>query len=350
MKKQGISIKTMASDLNISTTTVSFVLNGKAKEKHISPELTKKVLDYAKKVNYKPNLIAQSLRTGKSHTLVLIVEDISNNFFARLARIIEDIAYSKGYKVIFCSHENNDQKFAELIEYFKFRMMDGYIIVPPAGSREAIEELSEQNVPIVLVDRLYENIQSNAVVIDNRQAAYSATKHLLNNGYKSTAFVTVDLEQTQMLDRLQGYEDAMEEKGLSPLVLNLPFAQAREQKGKNLIDSFMVKNSKIDSLFFATNYLTQSGLETPRIKNKLFARELGVVAFDDNDFFRIYHPSITAVAQPLQEIGAETMRLMLGALKRKNVQLGARKVILNAELMERESSQPSSSSVENNQN
>ena len=103
MKNKKISIKDIASELGVSVTTVSFVLNNKAEEKRISKEVTKKVLAYVEKVNYKPNSLAQSLRTGQSKILVFMVEDISNLFFAQLARLIEDLAYKKGYKVLFCS-------------------------------------------------------------------------------------------------------------------------------------------------------------------------------------------------------------------------------------------------------
>ncbi len=342
MKKNTISIKTIASDLNISTTTVSFVLNGKAREKHISSELAQKVLDYAEKVNYRPNPIAQSLRTGKSNTLVLMVEDISNNFFARLAREIEEIAYKKGYKVIFCSHENDDKKVEELIQYFKFRMVDGFIIVPPSGIRNTVEQLIEDNIPVVLVDRYFENLSCNVVVIDNKEAAYAATRHLIANGFKNTGFITVDLEQTQMKERQQGYEDAMNESNLTPIILHVPFDVARAPQGKNLIYNFVSKNSEIDSLFFATNYLTQSGIEIFNSKDPSFLSKVGFVAFDDNEFFKIYNPSITAVAQPLSDIGTELMRLMISLLKRKNVKEGSRKVVLKAELIIRASSSPSS--------
>jgi LacI family transcriptional regulator len=113
------------------------------------------VLDYAKEVNFKPNQIAQSLRTVKSKLLVFMVEDISNSFLSKLARIIEDIAYEKVYKVIFCSNENDDEKSIELISIFKFRLVDGFIIVLSPGLKKTIEDLIEEKVPVVLLDRYF---------------------------------------------------------------------------------------------------------------------------------------------------------------------------------------------------
>jgi LacI family transcriptional regulator len=160
------------------------------------------VLDYAKEVNFKPNQIAQSLRTVKSKLLVFMVEDISNSFLSKLARIIEDIAYEKVYKVIFCSNENDDEKSIELISIFKFRLVDGFIIVLSPGLKKTIEDLIEEKVPVVLLDRYFLGLDCNSVTIDNEEATYNATSHLVNNNFKNIGFITTDLVQMQMRDRL----------------------------------------------------------------------------------------------------------------------------------------------------
>ncbi|PKB15152.1 LacI family DNA-binding transcriptional regulator [Flavobacterium sp. 5] len=339
MKKKTVSIKNIAEHLNISVTTVSFVLNGKAKEKHISKILTQKVLDYAQKVNYKPNQIAQSLRTGKSKILVFMVEDISNYFFSKLARIIEDIAYDKGYKVIFCSNENQDTKSLELIELFKNRQVDGFIIVPSPGIKSMIAELIEENHPIILLDRYFSDLECNSVVIDNQEATFDATNHLIANNYKNIAFITTDSDQMQMQNRLFGYENAIVENNLKPHVLKIPYKEANDGKSKDFIKKFIDETKKLDAVFFATNYLTQAGLEAFKENNPEFIHSLGIITFDDNELFKIYSPTITAVSQPLEAIGNKLMELMLRLLKQKDVKEISEKIILNAELKIRESSQ-----------
>ena len=339
MKKKTVSIKNIAEHLNISVTTVSFVLNGKAKEKHISKILTQKVLDYVEKVNYKPNQIAQSLRTGKSKILIFMVEDISNYFFAKLARIIEDIAYEKGYKVIFCSNENEDTKSLELIELFKNRQVDGFIIVPSPGIKSMIAELIEGNHQVVLLDRHFPDLElCNSVVIDNHEATFEATNHLIANDYKNIAFITTDSDQMQMQDRLQGYENAVTDKNLKTNVLKIPYRDANDGKATHFIKEFIDNNAALDAVFFATNYLTQAGLETFKENYPELIHDLGIVTFDDNDLFKIYSPSITAVSQPLETIGNKLMELMLRLLKQKDVKEISEKIVLNAELKIRESS------------
>src|SRR5690606_32300930 len=119
---------------------------------------------------YTPNSLAQSLRTGKSNIIVFMVEDISNPFFARLARIIEVIADQKGYKVIFCSNENNDGKTKEILQVFKDRKVDGYIIIPSPGIEKYLKAMMEEEIPLVLFDRYFPNLKTNYVIVDNEEA------------------------------------------------------------------------------------------------------------------------------------------------------------------------------------
>ncbi|SHM29551.1 LacI family DNA-binding transcriptional regulator [Flavobacterium saccharophilum] len=338
MKKKPVSIRNIADELKISVTTVSFVLNGKAKEKHISKELTKKVLDYAKLINYRPNQIAQSLRTGKSKILVFMMEDISNNFFSKLARIFEDIAYDKGYKVIFCSNENDDEKSNELITLFNFRQVDGFIIVPSPGIKDTIENLIKDNIPVILLDRFFEGLDCNSVVIDNEQASFDATLHLIQNKFKNIGFITTASDQTQMMGRLSGYDKAVSQNNLKAITLQIPYSEINKGKSKEYIKEFLDQNPDLDAVFFATNYLAQSGLEVFKVKNPKLINEIGIIAFDDNDMFKIYDPAITSVHQPLNEISTALMDVMLPLLKKKDVAETTHQIMLKTELIVRESS------------
>ncbi|WP_255673675.1 LacI family DNA-binding transcriptional regulator [Flavobacterium sp. JAS] len=338
MKNKPVSIKNIADELKISITTVSFVLNGKAKEKHISKELTQRVLDYAKQINYRPNQIAQSLRTGKSKILVFMVEDISNSFFSKLARIFEDISFDKGYKVIFCSNENNDEKSKELIELFNFRQVDGFIIVPSSGIKETIESLIKDNKPVILLDRFFEGLDCNSVSIDNQQASYDATLHLVNNQFKNIGFVTTDSNQTQMKDRLSGYHRAIDDRGLKSNVLQIPYNEIFKGKGKKHIEKFLNDHNHLDAIFFGTNYLAQNGLEVFKESSRNLLNEFGIVAFDDNDMFKLCSTSISCVAQPLFEISSKLMELMFLLLKKNEIGENTQKIVLKTELIIRESS------------
>ncbi|TRX21660.1 LacI family transcriptional regulator [Flavobacterium franklandianum] len=339
MNKKPVSIRNIADELKISVTTVSFVLNGKAKEKHISKETTKKVLDYAKLINYRPNQIAQSLRTGKSKILIFMVEDISNNFFSKIARIFEDIAYDLGYKVIFCSNENDDAKSNELISLFNFRQVDGFVIVPSPGIKDTIETLMKDNIPVVLLDRFFDGLECSSVVIDNEKSTFDATLHLIHNQFKNIGFITIAQEQTQMQGRLSGYVKAVNENGLKPITLEIPYDEVYKGKGKERIKDFFDKETSLDAVFFATNYLVQIGLEVFKENNPSLINNLGIVSFDDNDMYKIYSPTITSVSQPLVEISTALMEVLLPLLKKEDGMIEEpHKIILKTELIIRESS------------
>ena len=338
MKKSRPSIKDIAKALDVSVTTVSFVLNDKGKEKKISDAVIQKVREYAALINYKPNRVAQSLRTGESRILVFMVEDIGNYFFAKLARIIEDIAYKKDYKVLFCSNDNNDARSRELINLFYDRQVDGFIIIPSIGIKNDIERLMDQNIPVVLFDRYFPGFDTHYVVINNAEASYNATRHLMESGYEHIGFITTDSEQIQMMQRLDGYGRALAQEGLPQEVLKIPFAILNSEESKTRMRRFFREHKKLDAIFFSTNYLTQQGLEIINEMGHFNIKNMGIVAFDDNDFFKTHSPSISAVAQPLQEIGETLMKIMLGILKDEDAFKMPQQVVLKARFMERESS------------
>ncbi len=331
------SIKGIAEKLNISVTTVSFVLNGKAKEKKISDEMIEKVLAYVKEINYKPNQLAQSLRTGKSKIIVFMVEDISNYFFASIARKIEDIAYEKGYKVLFCSNENKDAKSRELINLFKDRQVDGYIINPSPGIKNDIEELIEQDIPVVLFDRYFPDLETNYVGINNEEASYKATLHLIENGFKKIGFITINTGQTQMLDRKKGYQKAVNENNMPEKVLEIDFEAGNYLQQKELIRNYIL-NQDLDAIYFSTNYLTQSGLEVFKENSPELIDKFGILTFDDHDFFKIHTPTISAIAQPKNEMASQLMNQMLSLLKKESGSKDDKKqIILESSLHPRNS-------------
>ena len=337
MGKKRPSIKDIASKLNVSPTTISFVLNGKAKEKKISDGLAKRVLHYVDEVNYKPNQLAQSLRTGRSKILVFMVEDISNHFFAKLARAIEDIAYQMGYNVLFCSNENKDRRSIELINLFKDRQVDGFIIIPSIGIKENIKALIEENIPVVLFDRYFPDLETSYVVIDNEHAAYNATVHLIKNQFQNIGFVTLDVEQTQMRDRLQGYKKAVKDFKVGEHIQKIPYQQ-KTSINKKIIHDFLLNNQDLDAIFFATNYLTQSGLEAIKENFPHLIDRLGIVTFDDHELFKTFNPSISAVSQPIEDIAKKLMMIMSNLLKDPSRTLPVEKIVLESKFQDRNSS------------
>ncbi len=330
------SINSIAKDLGVSTTTVSFVLNGKAQEKRISDKLIKKVLDYIEKIDYKPSALARSLRTGKTNIIGLIVEDISDPFFSTIAREIEEKAYKSGYKIIYCSTENDTKKTQELIEVYKDRQVDGYIIIAPDGVEREINDLVKSGKPVVLLDRYLPNVSTDYVLVDNFESAYKATNHLIENGFKNIAFVTINSLQSQMIDRLSGYEKATKERGFPQFVKEIAYHDSNDAV-KHII-SFLSRSPEIDAIFFATNYLCVSGLRAIKSMNLQIPQNIGVVCFDDYELFELYSPSITSVSQPTEAIAENAINILLSRLKKPTPGNKHQTVVLPTSFIIRESS------------
>lgn len=330
------SIQDIAKKLNISVTTVSFILNGKAQEKRISTALAKKVLKLADEIGYVANHLARSLRTGKTHILGLLVEDIANPFFANVAGEIEDIANQKGYRIFYCSSKNDTEKSRQLIKIFEERQVDGYIITPVNGIEDKIRSLLEDKSKLVLFDRYFPEIDTNYVVVDNEKGGYEATDHLLQQGYKNIAFVTIESKQTQMLGRLAGYKKALAEKRIRPLVKRIAFNENVESMINDIADFFKEKK-KIDAVFFGTNYLGVAGLEAINRLQLKIPSQLAVVSFDDHDLFRLHQPSITAMAQPIKKMSELLINILLESLDGKQ-SLPNSHVVIPPRLIVRQSS------------
>ncbi|WEK19958.1 MAG: substrate-binding domain-containing protein [Candidatus Pedobacter colombiensis] len=313
MEEKKVSISDIAKELNISITTVSFIINGKAKEKRISDSLVDRVLKLVEEKNYQPNQLAKSLRTGKTNILGLMVEDIANPFFANVARLIEENAYKEGYKILYCSTENSTEKTKELIRMFIDRRIDGYIITPPKGIKKDILLLNKENSPVVLFDRYYPDLEADYVVVDNYEGTSKAIEHFIEQGFKNIAFVTIESDQTQMLDRLRGYQNVMDKYHIPQIIERIPYQETSGQAVKQIVE-LLKRNKKIDAIFFATNYLGVNGLEALKSTKLKIGKDIGVISFDDHDLFRLYNPTITAVAQPIEEISKLVISILLGKL------------------------------------
>jgi LacI family transcriptional regulator len=271
----------------------------------------------------------------------MLVEDISDPFFSGISRGIETIAYNHKYKIFFASTENDTEKTKTLIKAFRERQVDGYIMAPPTGVEDEIKALMDDNVPVILFDRYLPSLNTSTVIIDNYSGSYEAVKHLRENGYTNIAFITLNSEQTQMCARLQGYTKAVEDSGYNPIVAKLPYELSHQGRhAEKLVQEFMEKHDKVDAIIFATNYLAINGLMAIRDLGLAIPDDIAVIGFDDNTHFNLFSPSITAVAQPIEEIAQEVVQQLLNALSDERESKKRRTVILPVKLIVRNSSFP----------
>ena len=338
MKKT--SINDIAQQLGVSKTLVSLVLNGKAKEHRISDDICKKVKKLAKELNYKPNQIAKGLRTGKTNTIGLIIADIANPFFGKLGREIEKQAALNGYRVMFCSSDENAENSAKQIEMLQQGQVDGFIIAPPAGSEAQILALKKSKIPLVLIDRNFPEIETNYIGIDNVQAAYEGVEYLIKKGHRRIACVTLNVHLNNMNERVKGYKQALIDKYIpldDELIKMMPFSHEKDDLARAVKDLFSTKISQPDAVFFATSKLGIMGIETIHSLDLKIPDDVAVVSFDDPDAYKISQPPVAAIAQPLEEMGVESVKLLLQMMKDKE-SADVKKMVLKAKFIARKSS------------
>jgi len=334
MKK--ISLKDIAKAVGVSTALVSYVLNNKEKEARVGKEIAEVIRKKAAELNYQPNQLAKSLKSGKSFTIGLIVADISNPYFANLARTIEDEAKHHNYTVIFGSSDENKEKSLDLINVLIKRQVDGFIIAPAEGTEAQMEYLKKSNIPFVLIDRYFPQIENNYVVTNNFDAAYEATLHLLLQGYQKIGMVAYESKLIHMQERIRGYQSALKDhqKG-KPALKEVPYNKAAQEIPKKL-DALIKGKGKVDALFFATNTLSVHGLKYLNNQGLNVPNDIAVVCFDEGDAFDFFYCPLTFVKQPLVELGRKAVSTLVEQINGTNLE--KQQLVLQSQLIVRASS------------
>lgn len=311
-----VSIKDIAKEVNTSISSVSLVLNGKAKGKRISDALAVRIVKAAERLGYHPNQVAVSLRTGQTKTVALIVEDIANNFFSSLAKTIEDEAKFYGYNVVLCSTENDIEKGKEVIRMLSKQQMDGYLITPMPGIEKEITGLVANGRPVVLMDGYLKETDIPYVVVNNFKGMQYGIELLIKKGYKNIGYVTVDQEKLQIKEREAAWRQTLKKNGLmcsSKYLLKVAF-DSKEITAEKKIEDFLEQNRKLDAVVFATNYLGIFGLKSIRNLKLKVPESIAVLCFDDHDIFDLHTPSITAIQQPIMQMAKVAVTILMGLL------------------------------------
>jgi LacI family transcriptional regulator len=332
-----ISLKDVAQHVGVSTALVSYVLNDKAKEAGVGPLMVKKVQEALIELNYQPNLIAKSLKSGKTNVIGIIVADISNPFFSSIARNIEDEARKHGYAVFFGSSDESAEEARRLIDVFLNYQVDAIIIAPAENFEEEIKAL-QKKVPVVLIDRYFPSVESDCVHIDNFSASYNAVRHLINNGRKRIAMFAYNNSFRHMEERREGYQAAITENNISynPDWLKFASYKTTSTDVSTQLQKLLFPVLQIDAIFFATNSLAVEGLKIINGSDIKVPEDLAIISFDESDAFIFFYAPISCVSQSPMAIGQAAIQLAVNRIKDGNKQFDT--VIVKEKLIIRKSS------------
>lgn len=308
-----VSIKDIAKEAGVSPCLVSFVLNGKEKKYRISDQVAEKVRATIKKMDYKPNGFAKSLREGTNHTIGVIVSDISNPFFSSMVKNIELAAEESGYMALFASSDENADKLSYLLDQMLGKEVAGLIIVPCEGSEKAVKSIIDKNIPTVLLDRYIPEIKTNRVCLDNRKAGFTATSTLIERGIKKIAFICYGMNITNIKGRICGYEEAMTKNGLSDeiLIRHIDINDIDNTCATAMDD---VVEQGYDAIVCATNSITVSCLRYIQKNNLRIPEDYVVMGFDGGYEFEFFNSPLLFLTQPIEAIARKSVEILIGLL------------------------------------
>ncbi len=313
-----ITIKHLAEELNITTATVSRALNNHPR---ISEATKKTVLALADKMNYRRNRIASSLRSGKTHTIGVIIPSAEIKFFGSVVHGIESIANEKGYNILlYQSNEDADYE-RKAIDTFSDVQVDGVLASIAKDTRDISHylELKKKGIPLVFFDRSVNMVNIPSVVVDDFKGGYLATEHLLQQGFKRIAHISGQQHLKIFKDRLEGYKYALHAAGIEVEESLIYNGNVSIQAGKDAMEYYYSLPQPPDGIFAVEDFTALGVIKAAREKNIKIPEELGVIGFANESFDEHITPSLSSIDQQTVLMGREAFKLLLDQIDEKDL-------------------------------
>ncbi|GIN86906.1 catabolite control protein A [Heyndrickxia sporothermodurans] len=312
-----ITIYDVAREANVSMATVSRVVNGNP---NVKPATRKKVLEVIERLGYRPNAVARGLASKKTTTVGVIIPDISNIFFAELARGIEDIATMYKYNIILSNSDQNKEKELHLLNTMLGKQVDGIVFMSGNISEEHVAEFERSPVPIVLAGSVEPLNKIPSVNINYRQAAFDATTEFIEKGHENIAFVIGPLHNPiNSEQKLNGYKDALEKAGL-------PFNEEYVFEGDYTYDSgieawqkFSTLENRPTAVYVGSDEMALGVVHGAQDEGLNIPDQVEIITSDNTRLAQMVRPQLTSVVQPLYDIGAVAMRLLTKYMNKEKV-------------------------------
>ncbi|MFP5081823.1 LacI family DNA-binding transcriptional regulator [Pedobacter sp. JCM 36344] len=336
-----ITLKDISKALNLSISTISKSLNDSYE---ISIETKKKVLEFAKANHYSPNRLAKGLKEGKSRSIGVVVCSLENNFVAQMLDGIDKYSTDKSYQIIIMQSKESHEQECACLSLLHAGGVDGILISPACESVDLsyLISLQEQGLPIVLFDRLSDEIQTHKVGADNFKGAYEATEHLILQGYSSIAHLNTNTKLSIATDRLNGYKQALADKGIEfrPELLrscDYTDSQTLADDLEAAITFYMNLNDRPNAIFTATDQITTRCLAILSKLGYNIPEDIAIIGFTNTDLAEALNPSLSTVYQPAFEIGEHAASKLIELIEKKQNDIEFETIMLPTEVNVRNS-------------
>lgn len=294
----------------VSAATVSRVFNGTSS---VSPDKEARVRRAVAELDYEPFGPAQALRRQQVRVWAVVIADVENPFFTSVVRGIEDVAYAHGYRLVLCNSDEDLAKEAGYIDIAIRERMSGVVIAVASTSESHLDRLAREGLPVVAIDRRFDDGGVDTVVVDNVRGGREATAHLLESGYRRVGCVLGPSRLSTSNERLDGYRAALKAAGVRFDRSLVRRADFREEGGYKATRALLEASNPPDALFVANNLMTLGALHAVQDIGLHVPDDVGVVGFDDSPAADLMRPRLSVVAQPTYEIGRVAGELLLDA-------------------------------------
>lgn len=317
----GVSLKDIAGKLNLSKTTVSWVLSGQGNKKGISAETQNRVFACARELAYEPNLLARSLNTGISKTIGLILPSISDSFYAHIAHQIESEAEKAGYSLMIASSNSEIERENAMIRLFRSKKVDGMIIAPTKISKREINRLVDSHYPVLLFDRYFPEMHVNYVIINNEESSYKLVRHLIDKGFRKIAIITTNPHLLTMDMRREGYANALSDAHIriNPDLYGEVTYVNYQDNIYSTLDRIFSAVPDVDGFFFTTHILAIEALRYFYDRGiDINDGSWGLACIHEDSLFRVLAPKMNIAHFPIEEIGNNAVRILLNQIRQSN--------------------------------
>lgn len=308
--------------------TVSRTLNG---VDSVSLEVRERVVAVAESLRYRPNAVARSLQSRNTRTLGLVIPNVSNPFFTQMARAVEDAARDRGYSLVYGNTDEDPDKEAEYLDVLLEKRVDGLIVSPAGAASPQLEEIVRVGVPLVFLDRFVRGLDAPVVRADGRRAVDQLVEHLAELGHERMAIISGPAETVPGRERLDAFLNGAEERGVAVSEERVKVGNFRRVSGFKSMKELLALDEPPTAVFAANNLMALGALQALKRAGVTVPADVSFASFDDVSWFELMDPPITAIAQPVAQLGASAAGMLPEIVEGGD----AESVILQAELVVR---------------
>ena len=341
-RHESVTLRDVARHANVGQATAARALGSYGR---INPATRERVLASAAELGYRTNALARSMVTRRTRTLGLVVSDIENLFFSRIARAVTDVARAHGYDVLLLNTDENVEREMEAVRVLFEKRVDGMIVVPCSSTeRRHLVPLLERRIPIVLLDRPITGVAADTVLVNNFSATWSAVHYLIELGHRRIGLLTGGVTTTTGAERLAGYRQALADAGVTDAdrwIRISDGSRADAQAGTaRLLD--MPAASRPTALFATDSIITAGTLFAIQASGLEIPREISLIGFDDVDWMSMVRPRITVVEQPVYALGRQAAERLIARIALEEDESEPQHYSFDTDLIVRESCAPPS--------